>query len=74
MKHTICRFLDTDDEEEIDVFGEWAFGPSFKDMTHTLQFMEAWNERHGKKFILSEDGIIEYDLPKMIEMWQEDQI
>lgn len=73
MKHTIGHFLDTDDEEEINSFGEWAFGPSFKDMIHTLQFMEAWNERHGKKFILSASGIVEYDLPKMIDLWKESQ-
>lgn len=71
MRDTIEAYLKPKDSEELDAFGLWAFGEKFKDLDHSLLFMKAWNEIHGDKLTLTQDGIIQHDIPKMVEMWNE---
>lgn len=70
MKETIRYFLKPETEEELDTFGEWAFGSSYRELDHSLKFMKAWNDIHGDVLTLSQDSVIADDLPKMIEMWK----
>jgi hypothetical protein len=32
--------------------------------------MHAWNKIHGEKLLLEQDGVIQHDIPKMIELWK----
>lgn len=58
-------------EEESERFAEWAFGSDFKLIDGLIQFLNAWNELHGKKLFLCEDGSPQEDMEKMITMWRE---
>ena len=48
-----------------------GFGDNFKELDHSLLFMQSWNEIHGDELMLSQDSMIEHDIPKMVEIWNE---
>ena len=73
MRDTIEHFMKPMDEEELEDFALWAFGENFQELDHSLKFMEAWNEIHGDDFLLRQDGVIEFDVPKMIQMWRDEK-
>ena len=73
MRDTVEHFMRPRDEDELESFARWAFGDNFHELDHSLKFMESWNEIHGDDFLLRQDGIIEHDVPKMIQMWRDEK-
>lgn len=69
IRDEFARFIE--DEGELDDFGEWAFGENFRELDHSLKFMEAWNLRHGETLQLLPDSCIQQDVPKMIQLWKD---
>ena len=56
--------------ENADIFSEWAFGPGFREIT-LGEIPNAWNNLHGDKLIIHDNGRPDIDLLKMIEIWRE---
>jgi hypothetical protein len=57
------------DDIELESFAPWAFGEDFDKFDHGLQFMDAWNERHGTKVKLDGNEEIVNDVPRMVVYW-----
>ena len=57
--------------DEVDAFGEWAFGEDLYSLSHGLEYMEAWNKKHGSLLKLYADGLMCEDAPKMIMLFRE---
>ena len=55
------------DQQELELFGEWAFG---KSDAYIYDCMKLWNERHSSKLELYESQSYEDTIPKMIEIWK----
>ncbi len=73
LKHIIEYVLNPEDDDEIENFAEWAFGKDFREFHHSMDFLEGWNLLHGDELHLSASGYIEEDVPKMIELWNEEE-
>lgn len=58
------------DEQETEEFGIWAFGDT-RSLCDALEFMNAWNQRHGDKLMLHSDGCIYSDSVAILELWRE---
>jgi len=58
-------------DEEVEIFAEWAFGDDFKLIVGSIRFLNAWNELHGSKLFLHDDGSPQEDMEKMIALWRE---
>jgi len=69
MYHNIRRYLRVD--YEIDKFSRWAFTDMYEKL-NSFQCMIAWNELHGDKFKLESHNLIKDTLPKMIEIWRDE--
>jgi len=53
------------------MFAEWAWGSDFKNMLlHGDQPVDKWNKLHGDKLTIYGSGRPQDDIPKMIELWQ----
>jgi len=57
-------------EDQIDIFGEWAFGDDFKNI-RSIQVPERWNKLHKDKLELSIYGDIRRDINNMVKLFQE---
>ena len=57
--------------DEIDAFGEWAFGEELRELHGSLAFLDAWNKRHGGLLKLKPDGLMCEDAPKMIMLFRD---
>ena len=53
----------------LNTFGEWAFGPDFRSIK-TYDVPKVWNELHGDKLVLEQDGDLRLDTRKMVQIWQ----
>lgn len=58
------------DYKERDLFAEWAFGPNFKKLLNGMQFLESWNQRHGKELLLSPCGYLREDTEEMVLLYR----
>lgn len=58
------------DPEDLEAFGLWAFGAELRSLDGSINFMDKWNEIHGKDLKLSSSGAIAEDVPKMISLWR----
>jgi hypothetical protein len=61
--------VDITSEDEAEKFGAWAFGEGYEILDHSLLFLAAWNKNHSDLLELKEDGWIEIDLPRMVDLW-----
>ncbi len=52
-------------------FAEWAFGKYFKKINIKYDAWKYWNELHSEKLLLKCDGYPGKDIPKMIQIWKE---
>ena len=52
-------------------FALWALGDEFRDFRRDEVWI-VWNFRHGDKLKLHANGMINVDIPKMIEIWKKD--
>lgn len=59
------------EDNELEQFGLWAFGSSYRELDESLTFMEAWNRLHGDKLTLKPKGQIGVDIPKMVQAWKD---
>lgn len=59
-----------EDEDDLEHFGEWAFGKDFNIYDHSLKFMKAWNLRHCHNLQIKTQNHIENDVPKMVDLWR----
>jgi hypothetical protein len=59
------------DEKELEEFAQWAFGPYYRELDQTINFMETWNHLHSDLFKLEPDGIIEIDMPMIVQAWKD---
>jgi hypothetical protein len=60
-------------EEELEEFAAWAFGSDFRDLEHSIKFMEAWNSLHKDLLELKPEGILSEDASKMVKIWRENK-
>ncbi len=61
------------DEKDREGFLRWAFGIKYREITTTIEYMKAWNFLHGNELELKPSTIVTYDIPKMIDIWQNRQ-
>lgn len=61
------------DEQELEEFGLWAFGPYYRELDESINFMETWNQLHGDKLKLERSGKISIDVPKMVQVWRDNK-
>jgi len=68
----ICQELSNRGLEllECDQFNEWAFGPDYIGISSAVDAMERWNFLHSHQLLLTLDGIIQYDIEKMVNLWK----
>jgi hypothetical protein len=59
-------------DEDLDKCGLWCFGEEYKELDEPLKYMKAWNILHGEKLMLTRNGQISEDVPKMIDLWKEE--
>ncbi len=59
-----------DDESPVD-FELWAFGVEHYGFKHSMDYMEAWNVKHGEKKKLECDDCIDCCLVEMVKLWRE---
>ncbi len=52
-------------------FAIWAFSDEYADLL-LGEFHLIWNYRHGEKLKLHGNGLINVDIPKMIEIWEKE--
>jgi len=71
MVHFKDRLLKHLKEEEVDKFGEYAFGPKYKEM-YVMEMHLCWNLAHGGKLQLKDLGIADDEIPKMIKLWRKE--
>ena len=67
MRDLLERYLE---ENEIDDFSMWAFGPDYMNLIGLINFMEKWNERHDNLLTLEETSSPVIDIQKMIDLWR----
>lgn len=60
-------------KENANNFCFWAFGKEYQDLIGTINFINAWNERHGDKFLLNKNGNPGEDIQKMIELYHKEK-
>jgi hypothetical protein len=61
------------DEEELEEFGAWAFGPYYRELDQAINFMETWNYLHSDKLKLEPGGDISVDISKMVQVWRDNK-
>ena len=59
------------DQDELEQFALWAFGPSYRDLEMGTQFMDLWNQYHGDDLTLVPSGAISEDSIKMVDLWKD---
>lgn len=57
--------------EDVDDFGEWAFGEGFGELSGAQVFLGKWFELHGDELKISPNGMPVRDIPKMVDLWRE---
>jgi len=67
LRDVVENYLNQEQAEE---FAFWAFGNDFKNFSHQEVFLEKWNELHGDLLFIYGYGMINEDIPKMIQIWQ----
>jgi hypothetical protein len=67
IKSLIELFINN--EDEVEKFGEWAFGKDYKDTIGLINFMKNWNILHGELLMLDLRGRPKEDMSRMIELW-----
>lgn len=60
------------EDEKAQECAKWAFGERCDEFTRTKQFLNAWNQLHGKEVFLNGSGRPFDDIPKMIELWKKE--
>lgn len=58
------------DEEDLLLFGRWAFGEDYNLIPDGMGFLKAWNEKHSEDHELKPDGDIHEDAKKMVDLWK----
>lgn len=58
------------DEEEVNKFGEWAFGHDFWILEEGKEFARAWNKIHGKVYKIEMKNSIIDDFRKMTDLYK----
>ena len=66
--HAARRLID---KEEIEKFGEWAFGESYLKLSFAEEFLESWNNLHGESLYIYGNDEIDKSAEKMLDLWQE---
>lgn len=58
--------------EENEAFYKFAVGDKFSSSPLTSQqFMNIWNEKHGRNYMISPDNLVSEDLKSMIAYWKD---
>ena len=61
------------DQEELEQFAAWAFGPYYRELDQAINFMETWNYLHGVLLMLQPDGLLQEDAEKMVQVWRDNK-
>jgi len=61
-------------KEQIEEFGEWAFGENYQTLFGEISFMNSWNEIHGEKLTLDKLDYVENDIKKMCDLFKNREI
>lgn len=59
------------DQNDVEKFGEWAFGKDYTIIDGSINFMKAWNQLHSDKLMLEDIGCITEDISKMVQIWKD---
>lgn len=68
MRDVFLMFIP--DDEELECFALWAFGPEYREIDEGMKFLRAWNAIHGSELTLDAAGEVYSDAEKMVSMWK----
>lgn len=66
LKEAFERYINDD---ELDTFALWAFGPEYGTIDIAIDFMHAWNAIHGDDLRLHANGDMQHDIKAMSNLW-----
>lgn len=69
LQSLVLNYLSKQESED---FGKWSFGENYEDLIGFHKLMEAWNERHGNKYMIQRNSTPQKDIQNMIDLWRKE--
>ncbi len=60
-------------DEEAEKFAEWAWGKDYQEIVYSEKAVPRWNQLHGDKLEIHENGALVIDIPKMVDLWKNEK-